>query len=76
MVLADGGSLVVGAHRPGRGAWLCRASPGCFELAAKRRAFDRAFGARVPDTQVGRLRVALGAGPAELPEVGSEGGPA
>jgi hypothetical protein len=55
---------------------LCRASPGCFELAAKRRAFDRAFGARVPDTQVGRLRVALGAGWAELSEVGSEDGPA
>ena len=31
------------APSPGRGAWLCRESPGCFDRAVKRRAFERAL---------------------------------
>jgi predicted RNA-binding protein YlxR (DUF448 family) len=38
-----GGSLALGVGQAGRGAWLCRDSPRCFELATRRRAFSRAL---------------------------------
>ena len=47
------GSLTPGRTLPGRGAWLCRDSANCVDLAYKRRAFERA------------LRGPLGAGAVE-----------
>ena len=47
---------------PGRGAWLCRDSPECVDLAVRRRAFSRALRGEVGSAQVDRLRVALGSG--------------
>jgi predicted RNA-binding protein YlxR (DUF448 family) len=38
--VAEGGRLVPGAGRPGRGAYTCRRLT-CFERAAARRAFNR-----------------------------------
>ncbi len=37
------GSLTPGRTLPGRGAWLCRGSTTCVDLAEKRRAFERAL---------------------------------
>jgi predicted RNA-binding protein YlxR (DUF448 family) len=51
------GSLVVGRHLPGRGAWLCRGSAACVDRAIAKRAFDRAFRARLEDRQVDRDRL-------------------
>ncbi|MGP0107274.1 MAG: YlxR family protein [Acidimicrobiales bacterium] len=66
-------SLQVGLHQPGRGAWLCRDSPGCFDRAVKRQAFDRAFHERVGCAELDQLRNALRLRPGGLPEAGSEG---
>jgi hypothetical protein len=49
------GSLAVGRHEPGRGAWLC-ASPGCFDLAVRRRALGRALRTAVTEDQVALVR--------------------
>jgi predicted RNA-binding protein YlxR (DUF448 family) len=38
--VADGGRLVAGVGRPGRGAYTCRRLA-CFERAVSRRAFSR-----------------------------------
>ena len=62
VVLVDGGSLVVSRTLSGRGAWLCRDSSGCVDLAVRRRAFSRALRGEVGIVQVDRLRVALGSG--------------
>jgi len=67
------GSLVVGRSHPGRGAWLCRDSPACLELAVKRKAFDRALRTQTGDFQVERLRAALRSPPGENAGPGSEG---
>ncbi|NKX56067.1 YlxR family protein [Arthrobacter mobilis] len=51
---ADGASAVVvdeGRRLPGRGAWL-HPDPDCMALAVKRRAFGRAFRARVDSSAV------------------------
>jgi predicted RNA-binding protein YlxR (DUF448 family) len=61
------GSLAVGRSGTGRGAWLCRDSPGCIDRAEKRKAFDRALRGPVQSEQVDRLRSAL------MPDEGSEG---
>jgi predicted RNA-binding protein YlxR (DUF448 family) len=53
------GSLAVGRHQPGRGAWLCRGSTGCVDRAVKRNAFERAFRQRVGNLQVDQIRTAL-----------------
>jgi predicted RNA-binding protein YlxR (DUF448 family) len=45
---------------PGRGAWLCQESGACFEAAARRHAFDKAFGTRVTESAVEQLRAHLG----------------
>ena len=66
-------SLQVGRHQPGRGAWLCTDSPGCFDRAVERRAFERAFHERVGSAEVDQLRNALRLRPGGLPEPGSEG---
>jgi uncharacterized protein len=44
---ARGGRVALAESRPaGRGAWLCP-SERCFEAAVRRKAFDRAFRAKV-----------------------------
>ncbi|MEO7442678.1 MAG: YlxR family protein [Acidimicrobiales bacterium] len=43
VVAAPGGNLAVGRSLPGRGAWLCAASPGCVDSARRRRSFARAL---------------------------------
>jgi predicted RNA-binding protein YlxR (DUF448 family) len=42
-VLTDDGRAVVDRSGPGRGAWLCIAAQDCFELARRRKAFERAW---------------------------------
>ncbi len=65
--------LVVGRGQPGRGAWLCRNSPDCVDRAVKRRAFDRAFRARVSDAELDGIRDALGSPARVKVGPGSEG---
>jgi predicted RNA-binding protein YlxR (DUF448 family) len=42
-VLDAGGRAVVDRHGAGRGAWLCSPPAACFELALRRKAFQRAW---------------------------------
>jgi uncharacterized protein len=69
----EGGSLVVGRTAPGRGAWLCRNSPNCIDLAVKRQAFERALRGRVEKAQMDQIRIALGTGPEGKTGQGSAG---
>ncbi|MGA3145858.1 MAG: YlxR family protein [Acidimicrobiales bacterium] len=62
VVRMDGGGLAVSRTLPGRGAWLCRDSPGCVEQAVRRHAFSRALRGEVGRAQTDRLVVALGSG--------------
>ena len=61
VVLGPAGTLELGRHRPGRGAWLCRLNevgfpdPGCVEMARRRGAFPRALRATVAAGQVDLL---------------------
>jgi predicted RNA-binding protein YlxR (DUF448 family) len=71
VVLREDGSLAVGRSLPGRGAWLCRGSPGCFERAVKRRAFGRALRAEVAAGRLEQLKIDLEAG--GIPSPGSGG---
>ena len=43
IVRLPGGALSVDRHGAGRGAWLCRDSPGCLDEAVRRHGFQRAF---------------------------------
>jgi predicted RNA-binding protein YlxR (DUF448 family) len=63
IVSDSGGALRVGTGLPGRGAWLCRATPGCFELAVKRHAFSRALRHEVTPEAIEKLRARLAPGP-------------
>ena len=54
MVRTDDGGLVVGRHRPGRGAWLCP-DPACAALAARKGAWARALRAPVRPEAVADL---------------------
>jgi len=42
-VLAPDGTVSVGRHAPGRGAWLCVPSEDCLAMAVQRKGFDRAL---------------------------------
>lgn len=53
------GSLTPGRTLPGRGAWLCRNSTTCVDLAVKRRAFERALRGPIGVGVVDDLRRAL-----------------
>ena len=53
------GSLAPGRTLPGRGAWLCRDSTSCVDLAEKRRAFERALPGPFGSGAVDDLRRAL-----------------
>jgi predicted RNA-binding protein YlxR (DUF448 family) len=59
------GFLVPGRTLPGRGAWLCKDSTSCVDLAGKRRAFERALRGPISTGAVDELRRLLEvAGPA------------
>ena len=51
--------LVVSRTAAGRGAWLCTGQVSCFDMAARRKAFDRAYRQPVPATALAVLRDAL-----------------
>ena len=53
--LADG-TLAEGRTLPGRGAWLCRNSPPCVDMAVRRRAFGRALRGEIRPEAVAALR--------------------
>jgi predicted RNA-binding protein YlxR (DUF448 family) len=72
VVRLDGGSLAVARSSAGRGAWLCRDSPGCIDEAERRKAFERALRGPVGDGQVDQIRAALGAVSQEMAGPGSE----
>lgn len=61
-VVAEDGQLVPGSGRPGRGAWVCRDSACCLDLAEKRRAWDRALRTAIAPGASARLGVLLGVG--------------
>ncbi|MFL6204156.1 MAG: YlxR family protein [Acidimicrobiales bacterium] len=43
IVRCDDGTVRAGRTLPGRGAWLCAASPACLQRAARRGALSRAL---------------------------------
>ena len=47
-------------HGAGRGAWLCRESPGCLQDAVRRHGFERAFAASIAPEDLQQLCVHLG----------------
>ena len=51
------GPLLLGRTAPGRGAWCC--SVGCFEVAVKRKALERALRREVSSTEVAAVRATL-----------------
>ena len=53
------GSLATGRTLPGRGAWLCRDSPACVDLADRRRAFERALRGSIGAGAAGDLKRSL-----------------
>jgi predicted RNA-binding protein YlxR (DUF448 family) len=59
VVRTSAGELLVGRSLPGRGAWLCKASLACVDLAARRKAFGRAFRAPVGADAITALRSQL-----------------
>jgi predicted RNA-binding protein YlxR (DUF448 family) len=61
IVRAGDGTLHAGRTLPGRGAWLCQASPNCFDQAARRGGFSRAFRTGVDPEAIAQLRAVLGA---------------
>jgi uncharacterized protein len=54
--LTAAGDPVVSRTAPGRGAWLCVPPGRCFELAVRRKAFDRAWRRPVGAEQLDGLR--------------------
>ena len=60
IVRLPGGALSVDRHGAGRGAWLCRDSPGCLDEAVRRHGFERAFSASVDVGDLQQLRMHLG----------------
>jgi predicted RNA-binding protein YlxR (DUF448 family) len=67
VVHAGDGGLVIGSALPGRGAWLCRDSPACVELADRRRAFSRALRLPITPEAVAALRAELRLQPRDEP---------
>jgi predicted RNA-binding protein YlxR (DUF448 family) len=50
------GMLAQGRTLNGRGAWLCRESPECVEVAVRRKAFGRALRGEIHPEAIERLR--------------------
>jgi len=73
VVRSADGVLSVGVGLPGRGAWLCRDTPGCVDLAIRRKAFERALRGPVGASEVEKVRVAVQLRPRSVPVPGSEG---
>ena len=48
-------SLDLSGRKNGRGSYICK-SISCFDKAIKRKAFERAFGAKLPDQLAERIR--------------------
>ena len=59
IIRRDDGSLAVGRTLPGRGAWLCRDSPTCLDLATRRGGLDRAFRTSIDRRRSELLRTEL-----------------
>jgi predicted RNA-binding protein YlxR (DUF448 family) len=59
VVRQEDGSLAEGRTLPGRGAWLCRDSPGCIDQAKRRNAFGRALRGEVGGLQVDEFACGL-----------------
>jgi predicted RNA-binding protein YlxR (DUF448 family) len=59
VVRTPDGALRIGRTLPGRGAWLCRASPECLEHAMRKNAFGRALRMPVSAAAVVELSKAL-----------------
>jgi predicted RNA-binding protein YlxR (DUF448 family) len=57
------GRLVLDRVAPGRGAWMCNPANACFEMARKRRGFDKAFRQPVDAAAIEALREGLGGAP-------------
>ena len=60
IVRLPGGALSVDRHAAGRGAWLCRDSPGCLDEAVRRHGFERAFSASIDAESLQQLCAHLG----------------
>jgi predicted RNA-binding protein YlxR (DUF448 family) len=75
--LGPDGRPRTGTGTPGRGAWLCLASPSCVDGALRRRAFDRALRATLAAEALAEVRAlvlgtgGLGEGGAEVCEDGA-----
>jgi predicted RNA-binding protein YlxR (DUF448 family) len=50
------GTVSVGRHLPGRGAWLCAGSEPCFDAAVRRRALGRSLRTTVSTADIDGLR--------------------
>ena len=59
VVRTPDGALRIGRTLPGRGAWLCRATPECLEHAIRRNAFGRALRGPVSAGALAELSKAL-----------------
>jgi predicted RNA-binding protein YlxR (DUF448 family) len=64
-VLAPGGQAVVSRSAAGRGAWLCVPPIPCFDLAVRRKAFERAWRQPVGAGTLDDLRELLSRGRGE-----------
>ena len=67
MVHIGEGALGLGSGSAGRGAWLCRESPGCVELADKHRSFSKALRHPITPDAIDKLRGELRAWSASEP---------
>jgi predicted RNA-binding protein YlxR (DUF448 family) len=66
------GTLEVGRQAPGRGAWVCSAA--CFDLATRRKAFERALRRPVSKPDLERARATMFADLFEPPPEGAAEG--
>ena len=53
----------------GRGAWLCRDSPGCLDEAVRRHGFERAFRAAIDAESLQQLQMHTWAGRGSAPHL-------
>jgi predicted RNA-binding protein YlxR (DUF448 family) len=57
LAVASDGRLDAGRDAPGRGAWVCDA--GCFDLAVRRHAFERALRRSLSKSEIQDVRAKL-----------------